>query len=68
MARDRAALADALRDGPAARVADARDYQRHFLCHAGRLSVAAVTERLAAVGGRFTAGLPPGATTGALNG
>ena len=50
MARDRAALAEALRDGPAARVADARDHQRHLLCDAGGLSVASAAERLAAVG------------------
>jgi putative transposase len=37
VARDRAALAEALRDRPAARVADARDRQRHLLCHAGGL-------------------------------
>ena len=35
MARDRAALAEALRNGPAAGLADARDRQRHLLCHAG---------------------------------
>jgi hypothetical protein len=35
VARDRAALADALRDGSAARVADARDLERHLLCRAG---------------------------------
>jgi transposase len=35
MARDRAALAEAPRNGPAARLADARDRQRHLLCHAG---------------------------------
>ena len=32
MARDRAAPAAALRHGPAARLADARDHQRHLLC------------------------------------
>jgi hypothetical protein len=47
MARDRAALAEALRDGPAAQVADARGRQRH---HAGGLPVAVVTERPAAMG------------------
>ena len=50
VAGDRAAPAEALRDGPAARVADARDYQRHLLCHAGGLPVAAGAERLAAMG------------------
>jgi len=50
VARDRAALAEALRDGPAARVADARDHQRDILCHAGRLPVAPAAERLAAMG------------------
>ena len=35
MARHRAALADALRDGPAARVADARDRQWDILRDAG---------------------------------
>ena len=34
MARDRAAPAEALRDGPATRVVDARDRQRYLLCHA----------------------------------
>jgi hypothetical protein len=48
VASDRAALAEALRDGPAARVADARDRQRHLLCHAGGLPVAPAAERLAA--------------------
>ena len=47
MARDHAALAEAMRDGPTARVADARDHQRHLLCHAGGLPVAAAAERLA---------------------
>jgi hypothetical protein len=32
MARDRAALAEAPRNWPAARLADARDHQRHLLC------------------------------------
>jgi hypothetical protein len=50
MAGDRAALAEALRDRPAARVADARDRQRHLLYHAGGLPVAAAAERPAAVG------------------
>jgi hypothetical protein len=50
VARDRAALAEALRHGPAARVADARDRQQHLLCHAGGLPVATAAERLAAVG------------------
>jgi hypothetical protein len=35
VARDRAALAEALRDGPTARVADARDHQRHLLRNSG---------------------------------
>ena len=39
----------ALRDGPAARVADARDRQRHLLCDAGGLRLAAAAERLAAM-------------------
>jgi hypothetical protein len=65
---NRAALAEVLRDGPAARVADARDHQWHLLCHAGGLPVAPAAEGLAAMGGRFTAGSPPGATTGALSG
>jgi transposase len=50
VAGNRAAPAEALRDGPAARVADAGDHQRHLLCHAGGLPVAAVAKRLAAVG------------------
>jgi hypothetical protein len=50
VARDRAAPAEALRDGPAAGVADARDHQRHLLCHAGGLPVAPATEGLAAMG------------------
>ena len=50
VARDRAALAEALRDGPAARVADAGNRQWHLLCHAGRLPVATGAERPAAVG------------------
>src|SRR6202162_2919321 len=50
MASDRAAVAEALRDGPAARVADARDLKRHHLCHAGGLPVAPAAERLAAMG------------------
>jgi transposase len=50
VARDLAALAEALRDGPAARVADARDLERHLLCRAGRLPVAPAAERLAAMG------------------
>ena len=50
MARDRAALSEALRDGPAAGLADARDHQRHLLCHAGGLPVAAAAERPAAMG------------------
>jgi hypothetical protein len=33
VARDRAASARALRHGPAARLADARDHERHLLCH-----------------------------------
>ena len=41
MARDRAALAEALRYGPAAGLADARDRQRHLLRHAGGMPVAA---------------------------
>ncbi len=45
MARDRSALAEALRDGPAAGVADARDHQRNILRHAGGLPVAPVAER-----------------------
>ena len=43
--RDRAALAEALRDRPAARMADARDRQRHLLCHAGGLPVAPAAKR-----------------------
>jgi transposase len=50
VARDRTALAEALRDRPAARVADARDRQRHLLCYASGLPVAVVTERPAAMG------------------
>jgi transposase len=50
VARDRAAVAEALRDRPAARVADARDHQQHLLCHAGGLPVAPAAERLAAMG------------------
>ena len=38
------------RNGPAAGLADARDRQRHLLCHAGGLLVAAVAERLTAMG------------------
>jgi len=67
MARHRAALAEALHDGPATRVA-ARDHQWDILRDAGGLPVAAGAGRPAAVGGRSTAGSPPGATTGALNG
>ena len=37
-------------NGPAARLADARDRQRHLLCHAGGLPVAAAAERLATIG------------------
>jgi transposase len=50
VARDRAALAESLRDGPTTRVADARDRQRDILRDAGGLPVAPVAERLAAVG------------------
>ena len=50
MARDRAALAESPRNGPAARLADARDHQRHLLCHAGGLPVAPAAERLATMG------------------
>jgi hypothetical protein len=50
VARDRAALGEALRNGPAARLADAGDRQRHLLCHAGGLPVAAAAERLATLG------------------
>jgi transposase len=50
VARDSAALAEALRYRPAAGVANARDHQRHLLCHAGGLPVAAAAERLAAMG------------------
>jgi len=50
VARDRAALAKAMRDGPAARVADGRDHQRHLLCHVGGLPMATAAERLAAMG------------------
>jgi transposase len=46
VARDRAAPAKALRDGPAVGVADARDSQRHLLCHAGGLPVAAAPNDL----------------------
>jgi hypothetical protein len=46
VAHHRAALAEALRDGPAARVADARDRQWDILCDAGRLPVAVDAERL----------------------
>ena len=56
MARHRAAVAEALRDGPAARVADARDRQWDILRDAGGLPVAAGAGRPAAVGdgdGRF---------------
>jgi hypothetical protein len=38
-------------------VADARNHQRHLLCHAGGLPVALAAERLAATGDKFTAGL-----------
>jgi hypothetical protein len=44
------ALAEALRDGPAARVADARDRQWDILRDAGGLPVAAGAERPDAVG------------------
>jgi hypothetical protein len=61
VARHRAALAEALRDGPAARVADARDRQWDIL-----------RERLVPSDlppwGTIYRGSPPGATTGALNG
>jgi putative transposase len=50
VARDRAAAVEAVRNGPAARVADARDRQRDILCHAGGLPVAPVAEGLAARG------------------
>src|SRR5215467_13463048 len=50
VARHRSALAEALRDGPAARVADARDRQWDILRDAGGLPVAAGAERPAAVG------------------
>jgi len=50
VARHRAALAEALRDRPAARVADARDRQWDILRDAGGLPVAPVAERLAAMG------------------
>ena len=39
MAHDRAAFAEALRDGPAARVADARDLKRHLLCRDRRAAL-----------------------------
>jgi hypothetical protein len=42
--RDRAAPAEALRNRPAACLADARDRQRHLLCHAGWLPVAAASK------------------------
>ena len=45
VARDRTALAKSVRDGPAARVADARDRQRDILRNAGGLRVAAGAER-----------------------
>ena len=38
-----------LRDGPAARLADARDHQRNLLCDAIWLPVAPAAKRLAAV-------------------
>jgi transposase len=50
MARDRTALAEGLRDEPAAGVADARDRQRHLLCHAGGLPVAPAAKRPGAMG------------------
>jgi hypothetical protein len=50
VARDRAVLAEALRNGPAVRVADARDHQWHLLFNAGGLPVAAAADRLAAMG------------------
>jgi hypothetical protein len=53
VARNRAALAEALRNGPAAGLADARDRQRHLLCHAGGMPVAAAAY---CHGGRSTAG------------
>jgi hypothetical protein len=43
-------IAETLRDGPTARVADARDRQRHLLFHAGGPPVAAAAERLSAMG------------------
>jgi transposase len=46
VAPDRAILAEALRDGPAARVVNARDRQRDILRDAGGLPVAADAERL----------------------
>jgi hypothetical protein len=50
VARDRAALAEALRNGPAARLADARDRKWDILRDASGMPVAAAAERLAAMG------------------
>ena len=65
VARDRAALAEALCDGPAARVADARDRQRDIRRDAGGLRLAAGAKRLTAVGTLYR-WFAPAAMTGAL--
>ena len=67
VARDRAALAEALRNSWP-RAWPMREIINGIFYDTGGLPVAAAAERLAAMGGRFTAGSPPGATTGALNG
>jgi hypothetical protein len=66
VARDLAALAGALRDGPAARVADARDLERHLLCRAGRLSWRLLPKDLPPWETIYRS-LLPGAMMGALN-
>jgi len=65
VARDRAALAEALCDGPAAPVAYARDRQRDIRRDARALRVAAGAKRLAAVETLYR-WFAPGAMTGAL--
>ena len=50
MARDRAALAKALRNGPAAGLADARDLKWDILRDASGMPVAAAAKRPAAMG------------------
>jgi transposase len=67
--RDRAVFAEALRDGPAAREWPMREILNgiFYVVRAGcprRL----LPKDLPPWGRRFTAGLPPGAMTGALNG